>query len=244
MPTASTELLKQYWFGEIGVSEDDFKDTSIAVTAHGTSLIGYKGAIAFKHQDSWVLSVPSQMLDDIKMRVEELSTETLFNLKGLSDFFGASVDRIIGPAWIGQIESKDFIPCHSDKVRSLMKSDWSVFEKFLAQNDKIEIEHSSLVSGREPTVGVFCDGNIAAAASYELLEGAVAHIGVLVSKEHRGKGFGKEAVSLITKLALESKFGIQYQTLKENKSSVSAAQALGFNEFAETFAVRFKSSVT
>jgi len=240
MFTASTELLKQHWFGELGATVNDFKGKNITVTTHGASLIGYAGAIAFKRQESWVLSVPAEIVEDVRKRAQRLTIETLFSRDALSSFFGTAVERIIGPAWIGQITPQGFSPCHSDKVRLLAKSEWVAFDSFITQNDPLEVEHSALVSAREPTVGVFYEGHLAAAASYELLEGLVAHIGVLVTKKLRAKGFGKQALSLITQIALDKNLGIQYQTLKQNVAAVSAAKALGFEEFAETFAIRLK----
>ena len=239
--STSTELLKQHWFGEIGILESHFESASVAVTAHAKSLVGYSGAIAFHHQKSWVLSLPAGMVDSVRRKILGQSTAELFNVVGLSRLFGHSVESIIGPAWVGKIEHKDFKACHTGNGRLLRSTDWTDFDKFLRQSNKTEVEHSALASKREPTVGVFHNGRIVAAASYEILEGAVAHIGVLSSKEFRGKGFAKEAVRLITEIALSRNIGIQYQTLKENLPSVSVAQSLGFTEFAETLAVRLRS---
>lgn len=237
----SVDLLKRHWFAEIGVSDLDFDDSSTLATEHGATLRGYSGALAFKHREKWVLSVPASIFADTKERVRGFAPEELFNRAGLSKFFEHSIDTIIGPAWIGQIAKLNFTPSHSTEVRRLKDSDWANFDKFLAEADLVEAEHSALVSGREPTAGVFHQNQIVAAASYELIEGCVAHVGVLVSKQMRGKGFGKQAISLITELALAKDLGIQYQTLMENVSSVAAAKSLGFEEFAETYAVRLKA---
>jgi len=241
MQVASVKKLEKYWFEQLGASSKNFNRDRVVITKHGSTLMGYSGALIFKHEGVCILSVPELMLEQTERRAQNLSSENLFSESCLTEFFGAAVDKIIGPAWIGKITLDKFNPSHTNATRLLTPNDWVKFGEFLSRNDSIEVEHSALRVGHQPTVGVFSNGEVVAAASYEILGDSLAHIGVLSSKTARGKGFAKQAISLVTQIALDADQGIQYQTLKENVASIAAARSLGFEDFAETFAVRLKA---
>lgn len=237
----SYRLLSDHWFGELGCAPSDLKRSKLTVSTHGTSLVAYPGIIFFRQDAGCAVSVPNKLKIEMEMRFSKVSVEEVFNPKFLSDIFGDDVEKLIGPAWIGSISRKDFLPCHGDETRLLLAEDWKAFDRFLSKNSQKDVEFSSLESGRSPTAAVFQEGEVVAAASYEILGDQVAHIGVLALSTFRGRGFATKAISQITELALTENLGIQYQTLVENISSVSAAKRLGFRKFAETISIRLKS---
>jgi hypothetical protein len=94
------------------------------VSSHGPSLKGYCRVIDFQYGESCLLSVPSERVAQTNQKVKNISVSTIFNVETLSNLFGSSVDRIIGPGWIGKISNARFRPCHTSDARLLMGSDW------------------------------------------------------------------------------------------------------------------------
>jgi GNAT superfamily N-acetyltransferase len=238
---SSLELLKKFWLDELGCTPESFISEKTSVHTHG-SLDGYSGVIVFKHRNSCIVSAPKALVAKLGQELTGKSCGYTFNTQILEDLFGVLVDRIIGPAWIGQISLKNFKPVHGSETRELLsESDWETFALFLAECSPSDVGVSSLALKRSPTVGAFAQGRIVAASSYEIRENILAHIGILTHPDARGLGFAKKAISKMTEIALQSGLGIQYQTLISNASSVGAARHLGYTDFAETIAIRLKA---
>jgi GNAT superfamily N-acetyltransferase len=240
MSDASIDRLRACWMQELGCRPADFMAGLSSVCAHGT-LAGYSGVIAFRHAGACVVSAPQERVAPLRAALAGLGADEIFNEGRLRAALGASVERVIGPAWIGGLAASDFRPAHGTSTRPLeTATDWQAFDTFLERCPPIDVELSSLEAGRAPTVATFEGPRIAAAASFELREGILAHIGILTDPELRGRGYGRQAISLIAELALAAGYGLQYQTLRANRPSVAAARALGFADFAETLALRLR----
>ena len=239
MKPKSISFLEKFWSDAIGHPVDDLQKENVRVVPHG-DLAGYEGAIAFKKNNSCLISVPQQLVEDITAEVLKSNSKKSIDVAYLETIFGDMVERSVGPAWIGKIDLSNFKPCHEDDSRELDQADQADFEGFLKSCADLDVEYSALKAGRLPTACVFVNGQIVAAAGYESQDGLLAHIGVLTHPDYRGKGYAKKAVSHITSIALDKNIGIQYRTLKSNTASVELARRLGFTTFAETIAVRFK----
>jgi GNAT superfamily N-acetyltransferase len=237
--TDTVELLKKYWFDEIGCIAADLKTGAIKVFEHGT-LQGYCGIIILKKENGFVVSAPSRLVDTTVKKLTNFSTETIFDIAFLEAAFKFEVERLIGPAWIGQMSADSFSACHGPESRELGESDHAVFKAFIDACPKIEVEFSGLEWGHFPMVGVFDGETLVAASGYEVRQGILAHIGVLAHPDFRGRGYACKAVSQITSMLLEKNLGIQYQTLMSNLPSIIVARKLGFTEFAQTIAIRLK----
>ena len=237
MDQFSIKLLKKYWFDELGCSEADLIPGKTLVVEHG-SLKGYSGIKFAKLGDTCIVSAPEVLLTSLRQALFNLDCAHTFNQKVIAETLGGKLDRMIGPAWIGQIDISSFRPCHGTETRMLSGDDWPHLEMLLASCTDEESDHSSLEAGRSPTVGVFKDGILVAAAGYEVLFEIVAHIGVLTHPKYRGQGMAKKVISAITEVALAANLGIQFQTLCSNIPSVRSAESLGFRKFAETIAAR------
>jgi RimJ/RimL family protein N-acetyltransferase len=84
------------------------------------------------------------------------------------------------------------------------------------------------------------DGTIVAAANFKHKSPSTVAIGIATHPEHRGKGYGKSAVSAAIQSAHELGYLVTYQTLETNLSSIAVANSLGFKQFGQSMAVRFK----
>lgn len=236
MNDSSITLLKKYWFDELGCSETDFEPSKTKVVAHG-KMEGYSGVKFFHSNNSTIISAPKSLVEELKHKVVDVSASASFEVNFIAKILSNRLDRIIGPAFIGQIDKKNFMPEHASNTRELCIADWSLVEKLFQSCTSLEIDHSSLEKG-QPMAGVFSEGVLVGVAGYEVLEGTVAHIGLLTNPNYRQLGLAKKALSKITEMALTAKLGIQYQTLDSNIASVKCAERLGFKRFATTLAAR------
>jgi hypothetical protein len=237
----SVQRLRDHWFGELGCEESDLTKNGLIVMPHGTSLVGYAGYLFFKHRHLCVASVPAAELADVHARLDGLAIEQVFCVESLQELFADRIARIIGPAQILQIRQASFRACHGEESRVLATEDTPELRRLLAECAPLEAEHSALHEGLPCLVGVFRDQNLVAAAGYEILGGSVAHIGALSAPAERGRGFASQAISLATEQAFVAKLGIQYQTLQSNGPALAAARRMGYEDFAETLALRLAS---
>ncbi len=98
-------------------------------------------------------------------------------------------------------------------------------------------EYSGLTSS-QPVAGCFVNGELVAAAGYDIWGGRIAHVGVVTASGQRERGYGRDVVSRIVNHAISGGLVAQYQTLRGNLASMAVAAALGFNAYAEyTYAV-------
>lgn len=233
----SVTLLKTFWFDELGCSEEDLQPNRITVVPHGT-LKGYRGVKFFSYGDSCVISAPEELVLTLQTSTSGMKPCSCFTLEMVSSLIGERLDRIIGPAWIGKLDNSSYQKKHSEETNLLCDKDWESLENLLQSCTEEEGSYSGLRVRRSPTVGIFEHGKLIASAGYEILADKVAHIGVLVHPDYRGKGLSTKVVSGITEIALQNKLGIQYQTLSSNTLSVEAAKRVGFDVFAQTIAAR------
>ena len=237
MIQSSIKLLKNYWFDELGCSEADLIPGKTLVFEHG-NLKGYSGVKFVKIGDTCIVSAPEVLVTSLRQKLLNLDCAHTFDQKVIAAILGNKLDRMIGPAWIGQIDTISFRPCHGLETRMLSGNDWPHLDMLLASCTNEESDHSSLEVGRLPSIGVFKDGILVAAAGYEVLFETVAHIGVLTHPKYRGQGMAKKVISAITEVALAANLGIQFQTLCANTPSVRSAESVGFRKFTETIAAR------
>ncbi|MFC6737666.1 GNAT family N-acetyltransferase, partial [Halolamina salina] len=80
--------------------------------------------------------------------------------------------------------------------------------------------------------GLFADGDLVAVATLTHLP--FPDVGVVVDPEHRGRGYGRAVVSMITRTAFDvDRDGIvRYRTRDSLPASVALAESLGYERWA------------
>lgn len=238
MDDLSVTLLKKYWFDELGCSESDLSPGKTKIISHG-AMEGYSGVLFFHSNNSTIISAPKSLVRELENKIIDINSSTSFDTNFISQLLKEKLDRLIGPAFIGQIDKKSFLPIYAPDTRELSGGEWPLIETLFQSCTSIEIDHSSLEKG-QPMAGVFIDGVLVGVAGYKILEGLVAHIGILTNPNYRGMGVAKKALSKITEMAFSDNLGIQYQTLDFNLASVKCAERLGYKRFATTMAARIQ----
>jgi predicted GNAT family acetyltransferase len=102
-------------------------------------------------------------------------------------------------------------------------------------------EHAGITFDEPHVFGCFVDDQVVAAARYRPAWAETAHIGVVTHPAHRGRGYGRAAVSAATAQGLEAGLIVLYQTLLANAPSVALATELGYQPYATHLAVQLTS---
>jgi len=125
-----------------------------------------------------------------------------------------------------------FRPFEAGVVRQLGREDAALLEELNAactphdrRQGEVEIDHPVVV-------GCFDDGRLAAAASFIFYGEAVADVGVITHPEARGRGFGKAAVTGLSRWGLEHGRILQYRAAVSNPGSIHIAESLGYGLYA------------
>ena len=179
-----------------------------------------------------------RLIGEVKSIVKDRPVGEVFDDGFWKEQLGGRVQRIVGPAHIGYADESDFQSAASAEARVLDDNDEGELRRLATACEEPEWEHSGIEFARRPVFGCFEGDTLVAAASYEVWGARIAHVGVVTHPAHRGKGFGKSVVAGICRHALGEGLILQYRTLAANAPSVAIARSLGFQEYAETYAIR------
>ena len=78
--------------------------------------------------------------------------------------------------------------------------------------------------------------------SAKVWDDVIAHISVVTHPAYRGRGYGRGVVAHLAATALQAGLIPQYRTLDSNTGSIRIAEALGFERYATSVAVRLRVS--
>src|SRR3982750_14681 len=95
----------------------------IVINNEQTFLKGYHGAWIFNHRQSWIISVPPDLITLAQNAAGDIPTETLQSQTVIHQIFGARVERIVGPAYQGYADVHDVHDCNAHRVRTLTSAD-------------------------------------------------------------------------------------------------------------------------
>jgi GNAT superfamily N-acetyltransferase len=185
-----------------------------------------------------VLAVPADWYEPVVSRIGDRPPAEVFDVIVLRQVFGAAVDQIIGPAWVGYADGSDVRPAPTMGTRVLGAQDLPELQRLAAACGPTAWEHSGIDPARPPVFGCFAGEVLAAAGMLERWGDRLLQVGIVTHPGYRGRGHGKAVVSAMTAHGLATGGVVQYRTLQANLPSVGIAQALGFQRFAQTLAVR------
>lgn len=238
--------LRRYWAGRLGVGTEAFDRGGATVGAVGAGEDdngdGPAGVELLRQGDALVVGAPPPLVDPFRDREAELAALDVADpvavreaiVDALSSGASASVhpvDRVLGPAFYGHADAETFEPIESP-ARPLAESDAEAFETFRAAIPTEDWVNGGPAFRPGRTTGRFVDGGLVAAAGYEVWDGRIAHLAVVVRPDARGEGHGRAVVSRATELAFEAGLIPQYRTLDEWPWSVALAEGLGYERFA------------
>jgi GNAT superfamily N-acetyltransferase len=208
------------------------------VVRAGPELAGYRGATVVFRPPACVLAVPADWVGPAAAGLGQRPPAEVFDVGVLRQVFGAAVDQVVGPAWLGYADAGDFRPAPTLGTRRLTDQDLPALRRLADACGPTAWEHSGIDPARPPVYGCFAGAVLAAAGMLERWGDRLLQVGIVTHPGYRGRGFGKAVVSAMTADGLATGGVPQYRTLEANLPSVGIARALGFQRFARTLAVR------
>jgi GNAT superfamily N-acetyltransferase len=222
----------RYWAGHLNCSPEELFSRPLHIVTHGEELQGYRGALALFRDGAATVSIPPDRAEELRGLLVGLESGCA------PEQFAAALTPVatlvLGPAYVGyttDIRGDDAL------ARSLSEEDAASVESLRLACGEEEWDHGGS-SLDVPCSGVFCDGQLAALAGYETWGGTIAHLCIVTHPGFRGRGFGKSAVAHLARRALADGLLAQYRTLDANAPSIRIAEALGFQRYATSMAVR------
>jgi GNAT superfamily N-acetyltransferase len=235
---ASLQAVAAFWAAQLGCSEAQLAQPRTTVTRAGPDLASYRGATVVFCPPACVLAVPADWYAPVAGSLGQRPPAEVFDIILLRQVFGAAVDQVIGPAWLGYADTSDFRPAPTRGTRLLTDQDLPELERLAAACGPTAWEHSGIDPARPPVFGCFAGDRLAAAGMLERWGGRLLQVGIVTHPGFRGRGYGKAVVSAMSAYGLSTGGVLQYRTLQANLPSVGIAGALGFQRFALTLAMR------
>jgi GNAT superfamily N-acetyltransferase len=239
---ASLQAVTAFWAAYLGCRRNQLFRAGTAVVRNGPGLANYRGATAFYRPPACVLAVPADWHEHTTARLADQPAVAVFDPAVLRQVFGAAVERVIGPAWLGYADRGDFHPSDPMGTRRLGGHDLPALRELAAACGPTAWAHSGIDPARPPVYGCYAGRTLAAAGMLEPWGERLLHVGIVTHPAHRGRGYGTATVSAMTADGLAEGRVVQYRTLQANLPSVAIASKLGFQRFAHTLAVRLAST--
>jgi len=228
-----------YWGGFFGIAPSLLTTAGVSVVPH-VDLVGFQGVWFFVRATRLVVSAPDTWVLHLRRELAEAAPE-LPSEATLDRLFGASVDRVIGPAFQGALQASEFRELASGSVRAVDAEDAQAVADFRAACGTEDWEAGGLDRAPRYRAAHFENGAITAMAGFRVKSRGAGDPCVLTHPQHRGVGLGKQVVSAVVAAALADDHLLLYQTLEANLASVRLAFALGYVRHANHLAVRLTS---
>jgi GNAT superfamily N-acetyltransferase len=232
MPGSPHVIATNYWAAHLGCAPEELFTEPFRIVPHGNELADYNGVFALFRDDKAIASIPGDRTAPL-LGLLQLHTG-VHSPQSLAFALGPVATKLVGPAWIGYA---DAAPAPLNSARALAVDDADALRSLQQACDPMEWDDGGSTID-QPCSGVFAGGQLAALAGYEVWGGTIAHLYVITHPAFRGRGYGRSAVAHLAARALAAGLLPQYRTLQANVSSIRIAQALGFEPYATSMAVR------
>lgn len=230
----------EHWRWRFGLGPDEYPRRGVTVVAHGSPFFrGYQSAWIFQHEEAWVITVPSELLDQTRERVGQVPSRQLHSGGAVRHLFGDRITRMIGPAFQGFLEERaDFCPFDQHQVRLYCPEDRAALGRLVAACDPQEVERSDVVIDDVLLYVCPLEDELVSVAKPSALGVDAVGIGVLTPPRFRGRGLGKAAVGALIEVVLAEGKVVVYQTPASNLPSVNLALGLGVRDYGRSLAIR------
>ena len=202
--------------------------------SHGAELADYNGVFALFRNGGVTVSYPTEWEERIGDLLED--DGCLQSRENFIAALGPVAARVIGPAYIGY--AREIGPVDGG-ARSLEAEDAAALDRLRGNCDPTEWDHGGSTIDQSVS-GVFVDGELVAAAGYEIWGRSIAHISIVTHPDFRGRGHGRAAVAHVAHRAISAGLLAQYRTLEANTPSIQIAESLEFSNYGSSVAVRLE----
>jgi len=226
------------WAAELGSTARVLQSPGTTVVRHGPAFVGQRVAFALATETACVVTVPDDWYAPAEAALGHLGAAEAFDPTRLAGLFGPAAQRMVGPAWQGDVDAGGFAPADPRGTRPLSNTDRAALDALAAACPPGEWEASSIDPERPPVFGRLVGGALVAAGTLAPWRERFWNVGIVTHPEHRGRGHGRAVVSAMTRHGLDQGWLLHYQTLLANVPSVAVARSLGYRRHARTLAIR------
>jgi GNAT superfamily N-acetyltransferase len=232
------------WAAELGCAPQTLAAARTTVIRHGQSFGDERVAfaLAVTTTNACVVTVPADWHDAARAALAPLPPSEAFDARRLAGVFGPAADRVVGPAWQGHVDASGFAPVDPRGARPLLAADRADLGALATACDAREWEASTVDPDRPPVFGCVADGRLVAAGTLASWRDRFWHVGIVTHPGYRGRGYGRAVVSAMTRYGLDHGWRLHYQTLLANAASVAIARSLGYQQHAQTLAIRITAA--
>ena len=230
------QKVDSYWASYFGCAVGDLNGSATRVFTHA-ALADYDGALAFRHGDACIVSVPESTPEIERAKLRAAKPAQAFDAQFLAKVFVINSDNITGPAWVGVADGSSFKPAKS-QARLLTAADEAAMREMAEGCGETAWKQSKIAVDRQTNFGIFVGPKLVAASGYLNMGGLLAYIGVITHPDHRGKGYAKSVVTASMTHALEKNLFPMWRTLEAHGTAVQLAGAMGFQKYASTLDVQ------
>lgn len=222
-----TARVDQYWRETWGLSEGEYGQSGTIVVPHSKKLAGRSACWIFLHGQGCIVSVPSEIVQDVQGRVQGMPAEMMLDERAMHRVFPGRVSRVVGPSYQGFVELTGFRPFRGRDACTISVSGRDEVRAFRNRCNPAEWDDSGLNEDSEPLFGCCEDRKLIALAGTIPWASYAANVGILVHPSHRGNGYGRAVASAAMSHILSQASVVLYQTLLANHAAVRIAEALG-----------------
>jgi hypothetical protein len=105
--TASLDAVVAFWAARLGCAAAQLALPATSVVRNGPDLADYRGATVFLRPPACVVAVPEDWYEWVAARVGHWPPGEVFDAALSRQVFGAAVERVVGPAWLGYADASD-----------------------------------------------------------------------------------------------------------------------------------------
>jgi GNAT superfamily N-acetyltransferase len=241
LDSALIRKVDAYWARHLGCTAAQLHAAEPVLLAHAAEMDDYRGAYMMQFKVAApVISLPPTQVASLGPRLAAAARESLDADARWSEILGPLLERTVGPAWVGYASAETLRHVAADvETRLLTPADAPHVERLGRAATPDEWDNIATLPRAGVMVGAFAEGELAAVAGYEVWGESIAHVAVLTHPAHRGRSLGRAVVSAVAGVALERGLVPQYRSLMENRASLAVANALGFQTYATSLALRF-----
>ena len=232
------ERIDGFWARRLGCEVAQLRTPGLHTVVRSVSRAP-RGVHALARDGVLVLAGARDAVDRLAARLHGRSALPTAPL--LHDAYGSVLECVIGPAFLGYRKTAPELPSAALEARPLAAEEHAALRRLRDAVGDEAWRHAGLRmdrSGAGPIFGAFADGQLLAAASFEVLLGSVASLAVATHPAARARGAGRRAVAAAAGAAAERGLLLQYQTLESNLPSLRLAASLGFGAYGRSLALR------
>ncbi len=232
------ERIDAFWARRLGCDVARVRTPGVQVIDPGPGLAP-TGVHMLARSGTLVLAGAPHALFRLAPRLE--GATSLPDVALLIEAYGNALERLIGPTLLGYRRAAPEAPAGPPDVRPLTSEDRAALRRLKDAVGDEDWQHAGLrtnAGGAAPMFGVFADGRLLAAASFEVLLDSVASLGVATHPAARERGLARRAVAAAAGAAAGEGMLLQYQTLESNPASLRLAARLGFGVYGRSLAFR------